>query len=324
MLELNSITPGAGVAPLKEAILLLPLLALVTIVTVPKEEPEDVGINVTPTVHVPASANDAPVQLSEVSENGAPPPTITFEMFRFDVPPVFVTVNVCKPELPMETLPKSCVVGEILPVTVALVTPAPVNEAILSVPFDALVSTVSVPANAPVVVGSKSTPTSHVPAGAIDAPVHVSDVLRKGRFETVALDIVKFPVPPVLVIVNEVELELPTVTSPYAFVTGEMLAVTVKLVVTPFPMSEAILLVPSVALVATINVPMDEVATVGAKNTSMEHVPNEGMDAPVHVSAVLMKEGPEIVADEISRFPVPPVLVTVNVVELVLSTVTSP
>lgn len=96
-----------------------------------------------------------------------------------------------------------------------------------------------------------------------DAPVQVSAVLIKGAAETVALVMVRFTVPPVLVMVNVLVLELPMVTEPKSYVSGEMLPVTVG-PVTPVPSKDEILLVPSVALVTRISVPVDVLTAVGA------------------------------------------------------------
>lgn len=95
-----------------------------------------------------------------------------------------------------------------------------------------------------------------------DAPVHVSAVLRKGSAETVALVMFRFTVPPVLVMVNVLELNVPMVTSPKANVDGVMLPVTVG-PVTPVPVMDEILLVPSVAFVTTVSVPKEMVTAVG-------------------------------------------------------------
>lgn len=100
--------------------------------------------------------------------------------------------------------------------TVAPVTPDPVNETILLVPSVAFVTTVRIAAEDVTAVGKYVTSTVHVPANAKDAPVQVSAVLIKGKAETVALVIFKLTVPPVLVMVKVVALGVPTVTLPKA------------------------------------------------------------------------------------------------------------
>ena len=114
--------------PSKDEILLVPLVALVTTVNVPKDTVTAVGKYVTSMVHVPASGSVAPVQLSAVFVKGAA--TVALAMVRLTVPPVFSTVKVAVLELPIDTLPKSLVAGVIVAVTDGPVTPVPTSEEI--------------------------------------------------------------------------------------------------------------------------------------------------------------------------------------------------
>lgn len=248
-------------APVREAILLTPLAAFVTTVTTAAKDATAVGLNLTSNVQVPNAGNEALAHVSDEIANGAPD-TETLVIVRFPVPPVLVIVKLVVSELPMATFPKSNEPGEILPVTVTPVTPAPFRAAILLVPSVAFVTTVRIAAEERTAVGLKATPTVHVPNVDKEAPVHVSEIFKNGAAETVALAMIKLPVPPVFVIVNVVVLELPIVTFPKLKDPGEILPVTVT-PVTPVPMSDAILFVPSVALVTTVSVAVEVAAAVG-------------------------------------------------------------
>lgn len=91
----------------------------------------------------------------------------------------------------------------------------------------------------------------------------------------------------------------------------------------PDPLNVAILVVPSVAFVKTESVLFDVVSAVGTKDTSIVHVPASAREAPVQVSEVFVK-GAATVALVMVKLAVPPVLVSVNVLELVLPIVTFP
>lgn len=144
--------PGDVVEPENDAILLLPLLALVATVSVPAKTPAEVGeknINVADLL----SANEAPAHVSELRGKGVAAVTVTVVMFRFDVPPGFSTVKVCELVLPTFVSGKLYVAGVISAVTDPLVTPVPVKDTILLVPLVALVKTVRTAADAVAAVG---------------------------------------------------------------------------------------------------------------------------------------------------------------------------
>lgn len=92
--------PDEDVFPLNEAILLLPLVALVATVNVPEKLPAAVGEKTTLTVHVSRLASEAPAHESELITKGVEAVTATVPMIRLPDPPVFVTVKVCELVLP--------------------------------------------------------------------------------------------------------------------------------------------------------------------------------------------------------------------------------
>jgi hypothetical protein len=126
--------------------------------------PVAVGVNVTPTVHVPPPANEL-VQVLVASLNSAL--LLVTLSPEIAVVPAFFTVKVVAPlVLPTATEPNPWFVG----VSVIGAVPVPVK---LAVCVPALSMTVRVPVRAPMALGVKVTVMVHLPAAATEGQVLV-------------------------------------------------------------------------------------------------------------------------------------------------------
>ena len=175
--------------------------------------PIAVGLNVTPTVHDAATANEL-VQVVVAALNSA----LLLVTLRPEiaVPPAFLTVKVVAAlVIPTATEPNPWVVG----VTVIGAVPVPVK---LAVCVPALSTTVRAPVRAPIALGVKLTVMAQLAAAATEAQVLVA--VKSPPADT--LFTVSAAVPVFLrVNVPRVALRLPTAAEPRARDAGVSVAV---------------------------------------------------------------------------------------------------
>ena len=270
--------------------------------SVPVRAAPAVGANLTLTVHVPLTANEA-AQVVLTKLKSVPLTDAAVGTVRVNAPPpVLVSVAVSDDDDPLMTLPKAI---EALSVAVCSHTPVPVKLAVL---VPAPVTMLSAPVRAAPAVGVNLTLTVHVPLTANDAVQVVLAKLKSVPVTDAAVGTVTVRGPaPVLVSVAVSVDEEPVVTLPKATGVLNVAVCSSK----PVPVRLAVW-VP--APVTILMVPVRAVPAVGVNLTLTVQLAPAGIQA-VHVVLTKLKSAPvtEAAVGTVTFSALVPVLVRVLV-----------